>query len=99
MLPIIKTKNIINIIASFMLCFEAISWFSLMAPANLPTAIQRRLNQLTKRALYNPEVKSRLLAGGLDPSPGSPQELSKLIAAESRKWSKVIQQSGAKVEP
>jgi tripartite-type tricarboxylate transporter receptor subunit TctC len=79
--------------------FEAVSWFSLMAPANLPTAIQRRLNQLTKRALYNPEVKSRLLAGGLDPSPGSPQELSKLIAAESRKWSKVIQQSGAKVEP
>jgi tripartite-type tricarboxylate transporter receptor subunit TctC len=79
--------------------FEAVSWFSLMAPANLPTAIQRRLNQLTKRALYNPDVKSRLLAGGLDPSPGSPQELSKLIAAESRKWSKVIQQSGAKVEP
>ena len=79
--------------------FEAVSWFSLMAPANLPPAIQRRLNQMTRKTLENPEVKNRLLAGGLEPAPGSPKELSQLIAAESRKWSRVVQQSGAKVEP
>jgi tripartite-type tricarboxylate transporter receptor subunit TctC len=70
-----------------------------MAPANLPPTIQRRLNQLTRQALENPDVRNRLLAGGLEPNPSSPQELSKLIAAESRKWSRVVQQSGAKVEP
>jgi tripartite-type tricarboxylate transporter receptor subunit TctC len=79
--------------------FEAVSWFSLMAPANLPPAIQRRLNQMTRKTLENPEVKNRLLAGGLEPAPGSPKELSQLIAAESRKWSRVVQQSGTKVEP
>jgi tripartite-type tricarboxylate transporter receptor subunit TctC len=79
--------------------FEAISWFSLMAPANLPPSIQKRLNQLTRQALQNPDVKNRLLSGGLDPAPGSPEDLSKLIAAESRKWSRVVQQSGAKAEP
>ena len=79
--------------------FEAVSWFSLMAPANLPPAIQKRLNQLTRQTLENPEVKNRLMAGGLEPAPGSPKELSQLIAAESRKWSRVVQQSGAKVEP
>ena len=78
--------------------FEAVSWFSLMAPANLPPSIQKRLNQLTQRTLNNPEVKARLLAGGLEPAPGSPQELSKLIAQESAKWSKVVLQSGAKLE-
>jgi tripartite-type tricarboxylate transporter receptor subunit TctC len=31
--------------------FEAVSWFSLMAPANLPSPIQKQLNQLTYRAL------------------------------------------------
>jgi tripartite-type tricarboxylate transporter receptor subunit TctC len=71
----------------------------LMAPANLPPVIQKRLNQLTKQALENPEVKNRLLAGGLDPAPGSPEDLSKLITRESRKWSRVVQQSGAKLEP
>jgi tripartite-type tricarboxylate transporter receptor subunit TctC len=78
--------------------FEAISWFSLMAPANLHPDIQLRLNQLTRQALNNPEIKARLLAGGLDPAPGSPQELSKLIVTESSKWSRVIVKSGAKLD-
>jgi len=79
--------------------FEAVSWFSLMAPANLPLATQKRLNQLTRQALENPEIKNRLLAGGLEPAPSSPKDLSKLIALESRKWSRIVMQSGAKLEP
>ncbi|MEI6613226.1 tripartite tricarboxylate transporter substrate-binding protein, partial [Polynucleobacter sp.] len=79
--------------------FEAVSWFSLMAPANLPLATQNRLNQLTRQALENPEIKNRLLAGGLEPAPSSPKDLSKLIALESRKWSRIVMQSGAKLEP
>ncbi|QWD63429.1 tripartite tricarboxylate transporter substrate binding protein [Polynucleobacter sp. MWH-UH2A] len=78
--------------------FEAVSWFSLMAPANLPPSIQKRLNQLTYRALNDPEVKKRLLAGGLDPAPSSAKDLSKLIAQESAKWSRIVQQSGAKLD-
>ena len=78
--------------------FEAVSWFSLMAPANLPPDIQKRLNQMVRQTLSNPEVKSRLLAGGLDPAPGSPKDLSRLIASEASKWGRVVQQSGAKLE-
>ncbi|QWE03180.1 tripartite tricarboxylate transporter substrate binding protein [Polynucleobacter sp. JS-JIR-II-b4] len=78
--------------------FEAVSWFSLMAPANLPPDIQKRLNQMVRQTLNNPDVKSKLLAGGLDPAPGSPKDLSKLIASEASKWGKVVQQSGAKLE-
>lgn len=78
--------------------FEAVSWFSLMAPANLPANIQSRLNRLTRQALNDPNIKARLLASGLEPAPGSPQNLSKLIANESLKWGRVIQKSGAKLE-
>jgi len=81
-----------------LISFEAISWFSLMAPAQLPSSIQMRLNRLTRQALNNPEVKARLLAGGLDPAPGSPQDLSKLIAAESNKWGRLVIKSGAKLD-
>jgi tripartite-type tricarboxylate transporter receptor subunit TctC len=69
-----------------------------MAPAQLPPSIQARLNRLTRQALTNPEVKTRLLAGGLDPAPGGPQDLSKLIAAESNKWARVVVKSGAKLD-
>jgi len=78
--------------------FEAVSWFSLMAPANLPPNIQKRLNQMTHQTLSNPEVRARLLAGGLDPAPGSPKDLSRLMSFEASKWGRVVRQSGAKLE-
>jgi tripartite-type tricarboxylate transporter receptor subunit TctC len=74
--------------------FEAISWFSLMAPANLPPSIQRQLNALTRQTLNQPEVRAKLLAGGLEPAPGSIEELQQLIQLESKKWSRVINKAG-----
>jgi tripartite-type tricarboxylate transporter receptor subunit TctC len=78
--------------------FEAISWFSLMAPANLPPGVQKQLNTLTRQTLNQAAVRNKLLASGLDPAPGSPQELSKLIQSETNKWGRVIYKSGAKLE-
>ena len=78
--------------------FEAVSWFSLMAPAKLPKEIQARLNQLTAQTLSKPEIRSRLSNGGLDPNPGSPEELSRYIQQEASKWRKIVQQSGARAE-
>jgi len=76
--------------------FEAISWFSLMAPAKLPKDIQGRLNQLTIQTLSKPEIRLRLMNGGLEPNPGSPEELSRYIQQEAMKWRKIVHQSGAK---
>ncbi len=78
--------------------FEAISWFSLMGPAKLPRDIQMRLNQLTQQTLSKPEVRTRLMNGGLEPNPGSPEDLARYIQLESNKWRKIVQQSGAKAE-
>ncbi|MEN9853186.1 MAG: hypothetical protein RL162_478 [Pseudomonadota bacterium] len=78
--------------------FEAVSWFSLMAPAKLPKEIQARLNQLTIQTLSKPEIRSRLSNGGLEPNPGSSEELSRYIQQEASKWRKIVQQSGARAE-
>ena len=78
--------------------FEATSWFSLMAPANLPPDLQKRLNILTRQTLNQAEVKNKLRASGLEPAPGSPQDLNKLIQSETNKWGRVIYKSGAKLE-
>jgi tripartite-type tricarboxylate transporter receptor subunit TctC len=78
--------------------FEAVSWFSLMAPAGLPKDLQQQLNRLTIEALSKPEVKQKLLMSGLEPNPGSPRELSKLILEESSKWSKLIKKAGITID-
>ena len=79
--------------------FEATSWFCLMAPANLPPALVKRLNTLTRNTLNQPEVRQKLLASALEPAPASPQELSKLIQSESVKWGRLVQKAGLKLEP
>ena len=79
--------------------FEATSWFCLMAPANLPPALVKRLNILTRSALNQPEVRQKLLASALEPAPSSPQDLTKLIQSESAKWGKLVHKAGLKSEP
>ena len=78
--------------------FEAVSWFSLVAPAKLPKEIQQRLNQLSLQTLSKPEIRAKLMGGGLEPNPGTPEELARYIQQESTKWRKIVQQSGAKAE-
>jgi tripartite-type tricarboxylate transporter receptor subunit TctC len=78
--------------------FEAVSWFSLMAPAGLPKDLQQQLNRLTIEVLSKPDVKQKLLMSGLEPNPASPRELSKLILEESNKWSKLIKKVGITID-
>jgi tripartite-type tricarboxylate transporter receptor subunit TctC len=78
--------------------FEAVSWFSLMAPAGLPADIQQQLNRMTIDALSKPEVRQKLLSSGLEPNPGSSRDLSKLILDESLKWSRLIKKAGITID-
>ncbi|HYF17173.1 MAG TPA: tripartite tricarboxylate transporter substrate binding protein [Ramlibacter sp.] len=76
--------------------FEATSWFALFAPANLPREVQMRINAETARVLALPDVKEKLATLGLDPAPGTPEQLNTLVQGEMAKWAKVVKESGAK---
>jgi tripartite-type tricarboxylate transporter receptor subunit TctC len=76
--------------------FEATSWFALFAPANLPRDLQLKINAETARVLAMPDVKEKLATLGLEPSPGTPEQLATLVQTEMVKWAKVVKESGAK---
>jgi tripartite-type tricarboxylate transporter receptor subunit TctC len=78
--------------------YEASSWFGLLAPAGTPTDIVNRIQQESAKALNSPAVKEKLLAQGAIPGGNSPQEFSKMIASEIKKWAQVVKVSGAKVD-
>jgi tripartite-type tricarboxylate transporter receptor subunit TctC len=78
--------------------FDCNTWFGLLAPAATPTAIVARLNSEMNRALTDPAVAQRLLAQGVEATPGSPAAFRKLIAAETARWSKVIKGAGITAE-
>ncbi len=52
----------------------------------------------TKRIFQLPEVKERLAALALEPNPQGPESLNRLIQADSKRWSKLIEETGIKAE-
>jgi tripartite-type tricarboxylate transporter receptor subunit TctC len=77
--------------------FEAVSWYALMAPAQTPDPIIRKLNEGVVRALNLPDVRTALEAQGATPVGGSPAELAAVIAADTARWAKVIKEANIEV--
>jgi tripartite-type tricarboxylate transporter receptor subunit TctC len=78
--------------------FEARAWQGIVGPANLPPAISARIHEVFSRAMAIPEVRERLIGGGLDPIVTSPQEFAAFIRAEIERWSKVAKAVGARAD-
>jgi tripartite-type tricarboxylate transporter receptor subunit TctC len=78
--------------------YETSGWFGVLAPARVPPAIIKRLNAVLVEVMALPEVRSRLLAVGIEPTSTTPEQFDKFIRSEIPKWAKVIEASGAKAK-
>ena len=78
--------------------FESSGWYALMGPAGIPRDIVLRIHDGFARALRNPEVTRRLSEMGVDVVAGTPDELTRLMPLEMKKWGAVVRSSGAKAE-
>ncbi len=70
----------------------------LFAPAKTPDAIIRRLNTETVRVLNRPDVKEKFTNVGGEVLASSPEQLGAWVKAERERLSKVIKETGIKVE-
>jgi tripartite-type tricarboxylate transporter receptor subunit TctC len=78
--------------------FEASSWFGLLAPAGTSPDIVHRIQREVTKSLSTPAIKEKLLAQGAIPGGNTPEEFTRMIDAEIRKWAKVVKESGARVD-
>ena len=78
--------------------FEAVSWFALFAPAGTPRTIVDRLQGEVKKILALPDIAKKLADAGLEAVGSTPDELAAYQRSEIAKWSRVVKESGAKVE-
>jgi len=76
--------------------YELTAWFAAYAPAKTPKPIIDRLNAAFREALADKDVSSKLLAAGIEPETGTPDELRQFQAAETQKWEKIARD--AKIE-
>ena len=74
------------------------AWNALYVPAATPPDIIERLNAATRRALENPEMRSKLAALGIEIAFSSPRELAEFTGAEIERYRKLVALTGLKVD-
>lgn len=77
--------------------FEVSAWFGVWAPAKTPKDVVTKLNDTILKIIKTPEVQKSLQIQGIDPVAGSPEDLLKLNKSELARWSKAVEQAGAKL--
>jgi tripartite-type tricarboxylate transporter receptor subunit TctC len=78
--------------------YQATNWYAYVAPAKTPKDIIARLNREIVKALNAPEVKALLNKQGLEPAPGTPEELARFMKSEYVTWGRVVKEAKIKVE-
>jgi tripartite-type tricarboxylate transporter receptor subunit TctC len=78
--------------------FDVTSWYGLFAPAAIPRELVTKLNADIAAVLAAPDVRERLSSSGAEPASMSPESFSQLVREEISKWSKVVRESGAKID-
>jgi tripartite-type tricarboxylate transporter receptor subunit TctC len=73
--------------------FEATNWYAFVAPARTPREILEFWNREIVKVLKDPQVSAELAKQGLDPAPGTREELARYMERESEKWGKVVREA------
>jgi len=78
--------------------YQLESWFALFAPAGTPAAIVEKLNQATVKIVREPDFTAILRKTVGEPGDESPAEFATFLAAEVKKFAKIIADADIKLQ-
>ena len=73
-------------------------WYVMLAPTRTPPDIIVRLNREITKALEAPELRERLIASGIDPWPGTPEQSASLVRSETARYASIIKSLGLRLD-
>ena len=78
--------------------YEALNWYAYLAPAKTPRDVVQRLNAEITKVLRMPEAVKLLDGQGVEPEPGTPEQLAAYMKREYETWGKVVKQAGIQAQ-
>jgi tripartite-type tricarboxylate transporter receptor subunit TctC len=85
-------------IADFYPGYEAVNWFGLVAPAQTPEEIVRKLNETIRQVVNRPDVQQQYQNRSAEPMTTTPEEMRAFLRKEIEKWAGVVRVSGARID-
>lgn len=76
----------------------ASTWYGIFAPAGTPAPVVARLSSEVGKVVALPEIRSALVAQGVEPLASTPEQYAAFLREEHEKWGKVIRDAGIKIE-
>jgi len=70
--------------------YESTTWFGVFGPPGLRAELVNRINTAANQALKEAEVADKLQKLGIEAVGGTPAEFTSMLASESAKWKKII---------
>ncbi len=70
--------------------FEAVNWYAFVASSKVPKDILDFWNRELVKVLRDPAIAAELAKHGLEPAPGTREELARYMETETEKWGKVV---------
>ena len=74
--------------------FQMSIWYGMFAPAGTPREIIMKLNREVLKGMEGREAREKMAAAGLDPWPGSPEQLGELVKNETARFATIIKAAG-----
>jgi tripartite-type tricarboxylate transporter receptor subunit TctC len=78
--------------------FELDSWVGLFAPAGTPADIATKIQRDMAQHLRSPAISERFAALGWELVGSTPAQLREVERADAQKWTRIIKQSGVRLE-
>ncbi len=78
--------------------YEVSLWSGVLAPAGTPRAVIDRLNADIQQVMTSPQMVERMAGYGIQTTHSTPEEFAERIRADTQKWARIIQQSGARAD-
>jgi tripartite-type tricarboxylate transporter receptor subunit TctC len=73
-------------------------WFGVVGPAGIPRPVVQKLNEKLIEALRATDMRERIRIQAFDLWTSTPEEFTKVVAADRAKWGKIVSAAGAKVD-
>lgn len=78
--------------------FEAVSWYSLLAPAGTPRELIDKLQGEVARMLQQPDTREKLAAIGATPVGSAPEQFAATIRQESARYADLFKRANIRAE-
>lgn len=78
--------------------YEVVSWYGVFTTGGTPQPVVNRLAKEIAAVVETPAIRETIGKMGMEASALGPAEFSKLVAADSQKWDKVVKAVGVKLD-